>query len=199
MSSVDRGRDGDGRVPTAGDAVLVTALRRGDEAAFAALVRRHHPTMVRVAMTHVRTRAVAEEVAQDAWVGVLRGIDRFEGRSSLRTWIFRILVNVARTRAVREARTVPFPTSPDAGPGEPSPDPSPEECLLAGETLAAVRRAVDDLPAGQRAVIALRDLRGWDAGEVCAFLGISEGNQRVRLHRARSTVRRDLQAYLAVP
>jgi RNA polymerase sigma-70 factor (ECF subfamily) len=219
------GEHGGGRVSTADarDRELVEALRRGDEAAFASLVRSHHPVMMRVAMMYVRTRAVAEEVLQDTWVGVIRGIDRFEGRSSLRTWIFHILVNTARTRATREARTIPFSAYVNAGAqtSEPAVDPSrflppdhpewpghwaspptdwrelPEERLLGKETLSVVRRAVDDLPPSQREVITLRDLAGWDSKDVCALLGISEGNQRVLLHRARSKVRRALERHLA--
>jgi RNA polymerase sigma-70 factor (ECF subfamily) len=218
-------RTGPGAAVTVGDGELVEALRAGDEQAFAILVRRHHPAMVRVALMYVRTRAVAEEVVQDTWVGVLRGIDRFEGRSSLKTWIFHILVNTARSRATREARTIPFSSyvDPSSTAGESSVDPSrflppdhpqwpghwaspptdwrdlPEAQLLSSETLSLVRQAVEQLPASQREVITLRDLGGWDSKEVCAALGISEGNQRVLLHRARSKVRRMLEEHLAEP
>jgi RNA polymerase sigma-70 factor (ECF subfamily) len=214
-----------GQTPAQGERELIEALRSGDEQAFTALVRRHHPAMVRVALLYVRTRAVAEEVVQDTWIGVLRGIDRFEGRSSLKTWIFHILVNTARTRATREARTVPFSSyvDPSDGAVEPSVDPArflppdhpqwpghwasppadwrdlPEAHLLSTETLSVVRAAIDDLPAAQRQVITLRDLGGWDSREVCAVMGISEGNQRVLLHRARSKVRRVLEGHLATP
>jgi RNA polymerase sigma-70 factor (ECF subfamily) len=202
---------------------LVESLRTGDEAAFARLVDELSPALLRVAQMHSPSRAVAEEVVQETWLGVLKGLDSFEGRSSLRTWIFHILVNTARTRATREARTIPFSAYVNAGAqtSEPAVDPSrflppdhpewpghwaspptdwrelPEERLLGKETLSVVRRAVDDLPPSQREVITLRDLAGWDSKDVCALLGISEGNQRVLLHRARSKVRRALERHLA--
>jgi RNA polymerase sigma-70 factor (ECF subfamily) len=209
--------------PPAGDAAdrhLLDALRRGDEAAFRALVERHHATMVRVARGFVPTRAVAEEVAQETWLGVLNGLPRFEGRSSLKTWIFSILVKRARTHGERERRTVPFSSlvqqeaeSPDAavdpdrflGPDQrwaghwacgPRPFTGPAERLVADETMAVLRRAVDELPPAQRTVISLRDLEGWDPSEVCALLGISDGNQRVLLHRARAKVRTALERHL---
>lgn len=205
-------------VASTADLELVARLLDGDEDAFASLVRRYHATMVGVAAAYVGgDRAVAEEVAQDAWLGVLRQLGRFEGRSSLRTWMFRILVNTAKTRGQRERRSVPF--SALAGPEEPAVAPErfeppgarwaghwatpprdwaglPEERLASRETTAVVRRAIDGLPEAQRAVIALRDVEGWPAAEVCSLLGISEGNQRVLLHRARSRVRRTLESYL---
>ncbi len=185
------------------------------------LVERHGPAMLRIARMYVSTAAVAEEVVQDAWLGVLRGLDSFEGRSSLRTWIFRILVNIAKTRGQRESRSVPFSSvwSPDAE-GEPaveldrflptdheqspqhwaSPpsswDTVPESRLLSKETLAKVAGAIDRLPPNQREVIRLRDLLGWSSQEVCNALDLSETNQRVLLHRARSKVRRALEGYL---
>jgi len=200
---------------------LLSGLRSGDEAAFRVLVERHHATMVRVARGFVPSRAVAEEVAQEAWLGVLQGLDRFEGRSSLKTWIFSILVKRARTRGERERRTVPFSSlvadeldgsepavDPDRflGPDHrwaghwacaPQPFAGPPERLLAGETMAVIRRAVEELPPAQRTVISLRDLEGWDAPDVCALLGVSEGNQRVLLHRARSKVRTALERHLS--
>ena len=205
--------------PTAAsDLDELAALRAGDEAAYLALVRRHNASMVRVAQIYVGSRAVAEEVAQEAWVGVLNGLDRFEGRSSLKTWLFRIVTNLAKTRAVREGRTIPFSAlrTPENVP-EPAVDPGrfrhsddprwpghwavkpqewPEERLLAGETLAVVVAAIEALPASQRAVITLRDVEGWSSDEVCNALELSETNQRVLLHRARAKVRRALEGHL---
>ena len=203
------------------EGALVEALRRGDERAFADLVRRHRAAMLAVAGMYVRDRAVAEEVVQETWLAVLNGIDRFEGRSTLKTWIFRILANRARTRAVREGRTVPFSAlGGEDGRAEPAVDPArfldaahsrspghwaappqrwdelPEERLAARETLALVREAIETLPPTQRTVIALRDVEGWSAPEVSELLEISDGNQRVLLHRARSKVRRALESHL---
>jgi RNA polymerase sigma-70 factor (ECF subfamily) len=168
----------------------------------------------------VRTRAVAEEVVQETWLGVLAGLDRFEGRSSLKTWILRILINRAKSRGAREARCVPFSSlacDDSAGPSvdplrflAPEHDrwpghwavaprswaPVPDDRLLARETLEVIRRAISDLPERQREVIVLRDVEGWDADEVCAALRVSDANQRVLLHRARSKVRAELEAYL---
>ena len=198
---------------------LVDALRAGDEAAFAALVREYGPMMLRVARMFVSSRAVAEEVVQEAWVGVLNGIGRFEGRSSLKTWIFRILTNTAKTRAVREGRSVPFSSlggddgdgsavdtdrflADDARfPGHWSAPPeswagSPEGRLLSGETLAVIEREIEDLPPAQAVVITMRDVEGFSAEEVCNALDITETNQRVLLHRARSRVRRALEEYM---
>lgn len=194
------------------------ALRAGDEEVFMALVRRHQAAMVRVAQIYVSRRDVAEEVVQEAWVGVLRGLDRFEGRSSFKTWLFRIVTNLAKTRAVREGRTIPFSAlrTPESVPEaaveperfRPPDDPSwpghwatkpsewPEGRLLETESLALIRDAIDALPDSQRAVITLRDVEGWSAEEVCNALELSETNQRVLLHRARSKVRRALERYL---
>ncbi len=200
---------------------LVAALRRGEEAAFVELVERYGASLLRLARTFVRDRAVAEEVVQETWLAVLNGIDRFEGRSSLKTWIFRILSNRARTRAVRERRSAPF--SALAGEGEddeaavdadrfrPAGDrwvgswaaaPSdwshvPEERLLGRETLERVSEAIQALPPRQAEVLVLRDVEGWEPGEVCAALGITDGNQRILLHRARSKVRAALERYFA--
>jgi RNA polymerase sigma-70 factor, ECF subfamily len=209
------------RAATQQDLALVEALRAGDETAFMMLVERYQPAMLRIALMYVSTRAVAEDVVQDAWVGVLKGLDRFEGRSSLRTWIFRILVNTAKTRGQREARSVPFSSVWAADPEvEPSVDPdrflslghpdspgrwaeppagwasTPEERLLSKETLAEVSRAIDALPPNQREVITMRDVLGWTSADVRNALDISETNQRVILHRARAKVRRALEGYL---
>ncbi|HEX8074562.1 MAG TPA: sigma-70 family RNA polymerase sigma factor [Thermoleophilaceae bacterium] len=200
------------------DAALLDGLKRGDESAFMELVERYHGALVRLAQSFVSSRAVAEEVAQDAWLGVLQGVDRFEGRSSLKTWIFRILVNRAKTRGVREARSVPF-SSLEPAEGEASVDPDrflgpdsrtpgawaappaswegePEQRLLAGEARAAIESAIAELPPAQRAVITLRDLEGYAADEASELLDVSDGNQRVLLHRARSRVREVLESYL---
>jgi len=198
---------------------LVAALRRGDEGAFEALIDTHSPALLRVAMSFVRNRAVAEEVVQECWLGVIRGIDRFEGRSSLKSWIFKILTNTAQTRGERERRTVPLSSltrddDPDAPvvdpdrffPGDhdryaghwalgPTHWPTPAEGLLAGETREVILRTIEKLPPAQQTVITLRDVQGWPSEEVCAALELSEGNQRVLLHRARSKVRAALEDY----
>jgi RNA polymerase sigma-70 factor (ECF subfamily) len=204
---------------SADDLRLVRALRAGDEAAFATLVDTLHGPLLRLATTYVRSRAVAEEVVQDTWIGVLRGLDRFEGRSALKTWIFRILANTAKTRSEREGRSIPFSSLGDDD-GEPSVDPDrfldgshptwaghwveypqswadvPESRLLAGEARERIESAIDALPAQQRLVIRLRDVEGFSSEEVCAILGVSEGNQRVLLHRARSKVRASIEDYV---
>jgi len=204
--------------PSPEEIALVDALRRREEAAFVALLDSYGAGLLRLALTFVRARAVAEEVVQETWVGVLKGIDRFEGRSSLRTWIFRILTNVAKTRAVREGRSVPFSdleSETEEGPlldpsrfvraGEaweghwqwfPGPWGEPEERLLATEARAVIAVAIDALPEGQRAVVTLRDVEGWSSEETCNALEISETNQRVLLHRARTKVRLALETYL---
>ena len=202
------------------DLRLVESLRSGDEAAFIALVDQYHASMVRVALLYVPNRAVAEDVVQETWMGVLRGLDRFEARSSLKTWIFRILMNRAKTRAEREGRSVPFSAlwDPESESDEPAVDPArfratdpwqghwaspprswgetPEDRLLSRETAGYIRTAVEALPPSQREVITLRDIEGWTSEEVCNTLGISETNQRVLLHRARSRVRQALESYL---
>jgi RNA polymerase sigma-70 factor (ECF subfamily) len=202
----------------AGEHVLLERLRAGDERAFEALVERHYPTMLAVARHYVSSRAVAEEVVQEAWLGVLKGLERFEGRSSLRTWILRILVNTAKTRGARDARTVPFASlSPEGeepaveparfrGPDDPFPghwraypgnwQRLPEETLAERETLDLVLSTIHQLPPPQRIVITMRDIQGCDAAEVCEALDVSEGNQRVLLHRARSKVRSALERHL---
>jgi RNA polymerase sigma-70 factor (ECF subfamily) len=203
---------------------LVEALRRGDESAFAALVESYSGSMLRIALMFVSSRAVAEEVVQEAWLGVLQGLERFEGRSSLRTWIFRILTNRAKTRAAREGRSVPFSSlARDDAEAAPSVDPDrflpadheqwpghwasppqswagiPESRLIAAETMDVIRGAIEGLAAAQRAVITMRDVFGCTAAEVCDTLGVNEVNQRVLLHRARSRVRAVLEEYLAEP
>jgi RNA polymerase sigma-70 factor (ECF subfamily) len=192
---------------------LVVALRRGDESAFRWLVEMYHAMLVRVARMYVSTQAVAEDVAAETWLAVLEGIDRFEERSSLKTWIFRILTNRAKTRGIREGRSLPFSSlEPDEpavesdrfhggdhpwpGHWAAAPQGFPEERLLAAETRDVIERAIEALPPTQRAVITLRDIEGWSAEEVCNALTLTETNQRVLLHRARSAVRRALEEYL---
>jgi RNA polymerase sigma-70 factor (ECF subfamily) len=190
------------------DVALVARLLRKDERAFAMLVDRHHGTMLRVAQTMVPSRAVAEEVVQETWQGVLEGLPSFEGRSSLRTWIFRILVNRARTRGVREQRALPVGALSDADDapeliaralravGRLTASATPETALLDGELRAVLEGAVEALPESMRAVLTMRDLAGWSAEEACAVLDLTEVNQRVLLHRARVRVRAALSAYL---
>jgi RNA polymerase sigma-70 factor, ECF subfamily len=194
---------------------LVEALRRGDSDAFEALVNEHQELMARVASMYVRSPAIAQEVVQDTWLSVLKGIQSFEGRSSLKTWIFRILANSAKTRGARELRTVPFSAlgSADDGreldPVQVADDalrpcgvegrpPHPEQRVLSREAVAQAVHAIRGLPDGQRQVIAMRDLHGCSSDEVCTKLGISSGNQRVQLHRARAKVERELRGYFAV-
>ena len=198
---------------------LVAALCRGDADAFATLVDRHSPAMIRVALAYVPSRAAAEEAVQETWIAVIRGIDGFERRSSLKTWVFRILTNVAMRSGARERRSMPFSALAEAeDTGEPSVDPDrflsadhelfpghwaimparwplPEEGLLAGETRAVIAAAIAELPVAQRTVIALRDVEGWSSEEVCEALEISPGNQRILLHRARSRVRDAIERY----
>ena len=201
------------------DRELLERLRAGDEDAFMTLVDKYGPLMLRIALGHVRSRAVAEEVVQEAWLGVLQGLDRFEGRSSLKTWILRIVANRARTRGEREARSVPVSSLVDADEDAPAVDPHrfrpdsdprypggwavpphnwarmPDEELLAAETLHQVRTAIAKLPPRQQEVIVLRDVEGWEPEEVSEALELTPGNQRVLLHRARSKVRSELEHY----
>jgi RNA polymerase sigma-70 factor (ECF subfamily) len=193
------------------------ALKAGDEAAFRALIERYHGPMMRLAMAYVRDRGVAEDVVQETWLTCLRSLERFEGRSSLKTWIFGIAMNVARSRRRKEARILPFASlwhRDDSNQRRPTVDPSrfgrdglwaappdswsslPESTVLGNETLRQVKEAIDALPAKQREVITLRDVAGLDADEVCGLLSISAENQRVRLHRARASVRKVLEEYL---
>jgi RNA polymerase sigma-70 factor, ECF subfamily len=204
------------------DEQLLLALRRRDEQAFAALVDRYHARLVRLARLFVANEAVAEEVVQETWIGVLQGIDRFEGRSSFRTWLFRILTNQAKRRGQREARSLPFAAisaAQDADDVEYAVAPerflpagdewaghwvsyplnwreTPEERFLSHETRAFVQEAIAVLPLNQRLVITMRDVEGFPAAEVCNALAISETYQRVLLHRARSKVREQLERYL---
>jgi RNA polymerase sigma-70 factor, ECF subfamily len=208
------------RVPVPrSDDVLVGGLRAGDEEVFAGLVSDWSRSMLRVARSFVSTDASAEEVVQDTWLAVIQGVDRFEGRSSLRTWVYRILVNTARKRGVKEHRSVPWsslsPTDDDRGPtvdpaafrgaddqypggwkAFPADWGSTESAVLAGEVRATVKAAVDLLPERQRIVITLRDVLGHTSDEVCEMLDISTANQRVLLHRARAAVRSQLASYL---
>jgi RNA polymerase sigma-70 factor, ECF subfamily len=199
------------------DRALIARLRAGDEQAFEALISRHYTTMLAVARRYVGTRAVADEVVQETWLGVLQGLDRFEERSSLKTWIFAILVNRAKTRGVRERRTVPF-ASLGGDPGEPAVDAdrfqsphepfpghwrrypsswgaSPDVVAEDRETVRAAMRAIAELPPVQQAVIRMRDLQGMGSDEVCEMLEVSPANQRVLLHRARSRVRTALEGH----
>jgi RNA polymerase sigma-70 factor (ECF subfamily) len=197
-------------------ASTLDALKSGNEAAFQALVQRHHGALIRLAMGYVRDHALAEDVVQETWLTCLRSLDRFEGRSSLKTWIFGIALNVARARRRKEARILPFALfrPRDRESSGATVDPSrfgadglwksppdswanvPESRVLSGETMQRVRQAIDSLPPKQREVIVLRDVGGLDAAEVCALLAISPENQRVRLHRARAAVRKMLEDYL---
>ncbi len=198
---------------------MVEALRAGDEATFASLVDMYSSALMRLARMYVPSAAVAEEVVQETWLGVIRGIDRFEGRSSLKTWIFRILVNNAKTRGQREGRSIPFSSVADPGgekepsvdpdrflpaddsryPGHwalgPTPWPTPEERLLSGETRDLILEAIKELPPAQREVVTLRDVEGWSSTDVRNALEITETNQRVLLHRARSKIRAALEEH----
>ncbi len=193
---------------------LLAALRRGAESAFSELVDRHQAALVRVARAYVGDPATAEEVVQETWLAVLEGIRGFAGRSSLKTWIFAILCNQAKTRAMRESRQLPLSAlseddepaveldrfMPPDHPRYPlnwarPPEPWPVERLIARETIERVRHAIETLPATQQVVLGLRDVEGWSAAEICAALAITPANERVLLHRARSRVRRELAGY----
>jgi RNA polymerase sigma-70 factor (ECF subfamily) len=209
-------------IASAADGSLVESLRNGEEDAFNALVEQYYTSMVRIAMIYVPSQEIAEDVVQETWIAVLKGLDRFEGRSSLKTWIYTILTNRAKTRAQREGRYVPLDLSDDsdsepAVPTErfrPIDDPNypnhwlpdlkpqswenvPEAHLLSSETLTLITQAINMLPPNQREVIRLRDVEGFSSMEVCNILSLSETNQRVLLHRARSRVRAALEKYLA--
>ena len=201
------------------DAKLVDLLRAGDADAFARVVEEWSPSMLRLARGHVSTDASAEEMVQEAWLGVIRGLDRFEGRSSLKTWVFRILTNQAKSRGVREARAVPWSSlgPEDEGPtvdperfrgpddqwpggwtleGRPTAwEPSPESSAIAGEIRVRLGAALQELPERQRVVVSLRDVDGLSSDEVCTALGITAANQRVLLHRGRARLRTVLEGY----
>jgi len=200
------------------DDVLVAGLRAGDEEMFACVLTGWSGSMLRLARSFVSTAASAEEVVQDTWLAVLQGIERFEGRSSLQTWVYRILVNIARKRGAREQRTVPWTSLTPDGEGptvDPSrfrgaddlypggwlafPDiwPNTESEVLAREIRATVAAAIENLPVRQQVVLTLRDIDGQDAEDVCSLLDISTANQRVLLHRARAAVRGHLERYFA--
>ena len=204
---------------TSADLELVERLRAGDEAAFMDLVDRLGPSMRRVARMYVKTDAVADEVVQDAWVGVLQGLHRFEGRASLRTWIFRILVNIAKQRGVREGRSVAFASLAGDDLDRPSFDPTaflpagdtwaghwstlpfdwrgvPEDRVDANELLAVIGRTLEALPPLQAEVLRLRDVAGWSTEDIRNALDLTDTNQRVLLHRARAKVRAAVEAYM---
>jgi RNA polymerase sigma-70 factor, ECF subfamily len=211
----------DGAVASVEELDLVNRLRQGDEQAFTSLVDRYHASLVRLALAHVSDRSVAEEVVQESWIGVLEGLDRFAGRSSLKTWIFRIVSNKAKTRGVRESRHTTFS---DCGEGEedfdePAVDPArfrtsghwvdywstypqpwdeetPEKCLLTKEGSTYLEQAIQGLPSKLKQILILRDVEGIGSKEVCGILGVSETNQRVLLHRARAKVRQALDVYV---
>ena len=204
------------------DADLIDRLRNCDEATFAWLIDTYSASLLRLAVTFVQDASVAEEVVQETWMAVVTGIGRFEGRSSVKTWLFKILTNKAKTRALREKRTIPFSAFDDRDQGdEPAVDAArflpashpqwpghwatppqpwsmgPEGTALDHETLAVLRGALEDLPRTQRVVVALRDVHGWPAADVCAALDLSEANQRVLLHRGRSRLRAVLERYFS--
>jgi RNA polymerase sigma-70 factor (ECF subfamily) len=201
------------------DQELVERARGGDEEAFALLVRRYSPMLLRLARMYVPTDALAEDVVQETWVAVVRGLERFEGRSSFKTWLFRILVNRAKTRGVREHRSIPFASvggvTDEDGDGGPTVDPArftsegawtsapadwrddPEAALDSAEALRVAREAINELPERQKIVITLRDLEGLSSDEVRNVLDLTETNQRVLLHRARTKVRKALEDWNA--
>lgn len=204
---------------TAGDeTALIAALKDGDESAFAELVDCHTPAMLRVARGYVPSREIAEEVVQEAWIALLKGVGSFEGRSSLRTWLFTVMINIAKRRGMREQRDADvavmaftggtvdparFRGSDDPYPGHwlpdevPSPFPdTPEGSVLGDELTTLARRELDKLPERQRVVVMMRDMLGLDSAEVCDLLEISVANQRVLLHRGRAAVRQVLEDYL---
>ena len=203
---------------TADDQRIISGLRAGDEATFAEMVDRYNGSLVRVAMRYLPSRAVAEEVVQDTWIGVIEGIDRFEGRSTVKTWLYKILIYKARARGERERRTVPLSAlaGDDSAPSVPTErfrgsdalwaghwatpprrwDGDAEERALAGEARSVIDAAIAEMPLAQREVIVMRDLSEFSSVQVCDLLGLTEANQRVLLHRARSRVRAALESYL---
>ena len=205
-------------VRPADERAVLAALRRGDQDAFARLVDAYSPSLLRLAMTYVRTQDVAEEVLQETWLGVIRGLEGFQERCSLRSWVFTILRNTAISRGEREQHSIPMsslvpeaddgpvldpdrflPATHSRYPGHwamsPTAWPIPEEGLFAGETREVIAEAIRELPPNQRAVIALHDVEGWPPEEVCEALQVSDVNQRVLLHRARTKVRSALEGY----
>jgi RNA polymerase sigma-70 factor (ECF subfamily) len=209
--------DGSARGPLPPDADLVAGLRAGAEATFAMLLDAWSPGLLRTARAYVASSEAAEDVVQETWLAVIRGVDRFEGRSSLRTWVYRILVNIAKTHGVKDSRTITWSslsgdedTGPTVDPGrfqgpdEPYPGhwrrfpdvwPSPESEAVRREARAMVDAAIAGLPHRQRVVITLRDVDGYSSEEVCSILDITAANQRVLLHRARAAVRQRLEDY----
>ena len=205
-------------IATVDELTLVAALRDGDESAFAQLVDKHTASMLRVARGYVPSHEIAEEVVQETWIALLKGIDKFEGRSSLRTWLFTVMINIAKARGVRERRDADaavaaftggtvdparFRGSDDPYPGHwlpdevPSPFPdTPEGSVLGSELVDVARRELDKLPERQRIVVTMRDMLGFDSSEVVEMLDISMANQRVLLHRGRAAVRQVLEDYL---
>ena len=203
---------------TVDETALIAALSDGDEAAFTQLVDQHAPSMLRVARGYVPSREIAEEVVQETWIALLKGIDSFEGRSALRTWLFAVMINIAKARGMRERRDADaaiaaftggtvdperFRTADDPYPGHwkqgevPSPFPrTPEGSVLGNELVDVARRELDKLPDRQRMVVTLRDMLGFESSEVCELLDISIANQRVLLHRGRAAVRQVLEDYL---
>src|SRR6266849_9251639 len=204
------------------EADLIDRLRGGDEAAFVCLVNTYSASLKRLALAFVPIEAVAEEVVQETWLAVMTGMARFEGRSSVKTWIFKILTNRAKTRAIREKRTINFSELENpAEPDQPAVDParflpashsiwpghwasppdnwsaSAEDAVLGREAMGVLQRELERLAPAQRIVVALRDVHGWPAAEVCEVLGLSEANQRVLLHRGRSRLRGALEVYFA--
>jgi RNA polymerase sigma-70 factor (ECF subfamily) len=200
------------------ESALVAALRVGDQSAFAQLVDQHTPSMLRVARGYVPSHEIAEEVVQETWIALIKGIDKFEGRSSLRTWLFTVMINIAKARGIRARRDTDAEVAaytggtvdaarfrsaytPYAGHWKkreaplPFPD-TPEGSALGREFVAVARRELDKLPERQRLVVTLRDMLGFDSGEVCELLDISVANQRVLLHRGRAAVRRALEDYV---
>ena len=205
-------------VATVDETALIQALRNGDETAFAMLVDQHTPAMLRVARGYVPSAEIAEEVVQEAWIALIKGIGKFEGRSSLRTWLFTVMINIAKSRGVRERRDADaeiaaftgttvdparFRPGSDPWPGHwkadaaPSAFPeTPEGSLLGTELMELPRRELEKLPERQRMVVTLRDMLGFDSAEVCRLLDLTVANQRVLLHRGRAAVRQSLEDYL---
>jgi RNA polymerase sigma-70 factor, ECF subfamily len=203
------------------ESAMIAALRRGDEAMFAAVVDRHTPAMLRVARGYVPSQEIAEEVVQETWIALIKGVEKFEGRSSLRTWLFAVMINIAKGRGVRERRDADAAivaytggTVDPAlfrGPNEEFPGDwknwkeyprafpeTPESSLLATELVGVAKAELDRLPDRQRMVVTLRDMFGFDSSEVCELLDISLANQRVLLHRGRAALRLVLESYLGV-